>query len=77
MLARDRTTRRLVRSIDRLPPSIGQRILRLWAGRHDFFGFDIQVRLGSIPAGLYQIGFVDATASGSYLIRTEFILRAT
>lgn len=74
MLVRDQRTRRLVRSIDRLPPAIGRRILWLWAGRHDHFGFDIRVRLGSIPAGLYHIGFVDPAASGARLISTEFVL---
>ena len=50
MLVRDRSTRRLVRSIDRLPPAVGRRVLRLWSGRHDYFGFDILVKLDSIPA---------------------------
>jgi hypothetical protein len=77
MLVRDRRTRRLVRSIDRLPTAIGRRILRLWAGRNDHFGFDIRVRLGSIPAGYYHFGFVDSAASGACLISTAFVLKVT
>ena len=74
MLVRDRSTRRLVRSIDRLPPAVGRRVLRLWSGRHDYFGFDILVKLDSIPAGLYHVGFVDWTAFGARFISTEFVL---
>jgi hypothetical protein len=77
MLARDRKTRRLVRAIDRLPPLVGRRILRLWAGRHDYFGFDLSLRLGSTPLGQYDVGFLELTTSGLRRVSTEFVLKVT
>jgi hypothetical protein len=73
MLARDRRTRRLVRLIDRLPDGVGRRVLRLWASRDDHLGFELQVRLGSLPAGRYESAFVELTPRGRSLIRTELV----
>jgi hypothetical protein len=75
LLARDRRSRRLVRSIDRLPAAIGRRILRLLVGRGDQVGFDVCVRLDSIERGSYRIGFAETTASSLQLVGTEFVMR--
>ncbi len=77
LLARDRATRRLVRALDRLHPNVARLALHIWAGGRDSFGFELVVRLDTPLSGTYRIGFVDATASGSYLVQTEFVLEVT
>ena len=74
MLARDRRTRRLVRAIDRLPAAIGRPIRHLWASRDDYFGFEVRLEVGQLPAGRYHVAFLDVETPPPQHVPTEFEL---
>jgi hypothetical protein len=77
MLARDRRSRRIIRAIDLLPPSVGRQILRIWAGGRDRFGFAADVDLAGLPPGRYALSLSDMTASGRHIARGELVLVVT
>ena len=74
ILARGPLRRRMIRAIDRLPPGVGKRVMRVWSRGFDLYGFAICLRLEGLPSGAYGIGFVDVTSVGSHLVDTEFVV---
>jgi hypothetical protein len=75
MLATGRRRRRLIRAIDRLPPGAAAFARHLLAGRRDRFGFESDLRMEALPAGVYQLGFLEETESGSYRVDTDVLVR--
>lgn len=56
-------------------PRAGRRVLRIWASRYDYFGFEMLVRVGPLPAGRYDVALLDLSATSRPLFYKEFVLR--
>jgi hypothetical protein len=74
MRSTSRKSRKMVRAIDRLPPSLARPVFRLWSRDRDRFGFEVQINVADLPEGMWNIGMLEVNSLGVRRVASEFRL---